>query len=101
MKYKDCLKLPMQENDAGAKTIGEYIKKLLLKLWDEKEEFSVKRPFGNSGWDYELYYALANEGVISCRFDSYGDLAEFDEDGANDVIREIITTIFNEVTENE
>ena len=78
MKYKDCLKLPMQENDAGAKTIGEYIKKLLLKLWDEKEEFSVKRPFGNSGWDYELYYALANEGVISSitdkgRFSSSND----------------------------
>lgn len=50
MNYKEYAKIPIQENDAGAKTIGEYLKKLLLTLWDEEDGFSGKRPFGNSSW---------------------------------------------------
>ena len=51
----DYARIPMGKNDIGAKTIGEYFEKLLLTLWDEQEDFSGKRPFGNSGWEYDVY----------------------------------------------
>ena len=35
-------------------TIKGYLKELSLTLWKEKECFNGKRPFGNSGWDYDL-----------------------------------------------
>ena len=47
------------DSDAGDNlTVREYFKTLLLTLWDEKEGFSGKRPWGNSGWEYEVHIAL-------------------------------------------
>lgn len=45
--------VPMAENSANAKTIGEYLIKLLYCLWKEGDEFSSKRPFGNSSWQID------------------------------------------------
>lgn len=62
MSYKEYIKIPMQENDAGAKTVGEYLKILLLTLWDEEDCFSGKRPFGNSGWKIRDLYCVSCRG---------------------------------------
>lgn len=56
----DC---PMQENDSGAATVRGYLKALLFTLWDEGEGLSGKRPFGNSGWDYDILTALVDAGI--------------------------------------
>lgn len=48
----------LADNDAGAKTPREYFRKLLKALWEEGDSFSGKRPFGNSGWDSDLFDAL-------------------------------------------
>ncbi len=57
--------VPMSEgNDAGASTIGEYLGELLSTVWREQDEFSGKRPFGNSGWTYDIEVALADAGLI-------------------------------------
>ena|ERR1044072_7784146 len=60
----DILSIPMLENDTKASTVGEYLSKLLCKVWNEAENFSGKRPFGNSSWQYEVYDSLAAAGVI-------------------------------------
>jgi hypothetical protein len=73
MNGSEILKIEMQENDANAKTIGDYLKALLRQLWREGEGFSGKRPFGNSGWDYDLYKALARAGAISFESEEYED----------------------------
>lgn len=52
------LNCPLEENDSGANTVKGYLKALLSTLWDECEGFSGKRPFGNSGWEYDLTDAL-------------------------------------------
>lgn len=52
------LNMPMGPNDANAPTIKKYLMYLLLRLWEEEEGFSGKRPFGNSGWKLEIYDAL-------------------------------------------
>ena len=61
--------IEIQENDAKAKKIKEYLKKLLLGVWIKEESFNGKRPFGNSGWKYEVYVALARAKVISADMD--------------------------------
>lgn len=51
---EDVLALALPSNDAGADTVKEYLVELLSTLWNEGEGFSGKRPFGTSGWEYEL-----------------------------------------------
>lgn len=54
------------DSDAGPQlTVREYLRELLLKVWDLEEEFSGKRPFGNSGWETDLTWALARAGFVN------------------------------------
>lgn len=75
----EILDAKMPENDANAETIREYLKELLHALWEEQEGFSGKRPFGNSGWEYDLYIALINAGIIEGKLDEYGGIESCDE----------------------
>lgn len=68
------LALPMQPNDADATTIRDYLIKLLGGVWEHTEGFDGKRPFGNSGWQHELYQTLAEAGMVISGQDRYGDL---------------------------
>lgn len=63
-KAHKVLHAPMQKNDANAATVGEYLELLLSTLWIEDEGFSGKRPFGNSSWQYEVYIALSDAGLV-------------------------------------
>jgi hypothetical protein len=96
MDAREILVLPMQPNDADAKTIGEYLSKLLLNLWEEQESFSGKRPFGNSDWDSELHTALAINGVLPAEKveedPDYWELADYGE--ADRIIKEAIESLF-------
>lgn len=90
----DLLDIRMGENDADASTIRDYLKKLLSTLWDEGEGFSAKRPFGNSGWEYDLYKALAIAGVIKGVIeDGDVDLYEDQQVKANAAIRAAIQAL--------
>lgn len=84
------LSCPMQKNDARAETVGEYLSTLLHVLWEENEGFSGKRPLGNSGWEYEVYEALARRGLVQgLVFDEDGYVEEFpyeDERKADELI---------------
>ena len=81
------LELPMKSNDAEAGTVREYLKELLKSLWNEGENFSGKYPFGNSGWEYDLYAALVAGGVVEGAFDEQGYYLEnVDKQGANKAI---------------
>lgn len=87
--YQYVLALPMEDNDANAKTIGEYLVMLLAALWDRGESFSGKRPFGNSGWKYDLYIPLVRARLVKGSFiDDYLD--EFDILAAQKLISETI-----------
>lgn len=69
----EILDLPMDENDAGAETIREYLRNLLTEVIVKGEGFSGKRPFGNSGWEYELFTALAKNNKIDHKKTEYDD----------------------------
>jgi hypothetical protein len=83
----------MQDNDAKAATIGDYLRELLRKLWNEGESFSGKRPFGNSGWEHEIYLALGKAGHIKAEFDSEGWLEYCDDTHANKLIFRAIDSL--------
>ena len=85
----------MQENDAGAETLADYFQTLLFKIWEEGEGFSGKRPFGNSGWQYEVYYCLVKNGLVEGEIDpEYGDLISFDREAAEDFVYEYLRSLF-------
>lgn len=87
--------IPMAENDAEAKTIGEYLKKLFCELWGEGEGFSAKHPFGNSGWQYDIYAALIKAGVVDGELDEYGCVDDVDYGQADDMILKTIEDLFD------
>lgn len=101
MNYKDYANIPMQDNDAKAKTIGEYLKKLLVTLWDEEDNFSGKRPFGNSGWKYEVYTALISANVVDGKLDEYGYVDAIDYHTANSTVQKIIIEVFDTIKGGE
>ena len=85
-KGKRILCLEMGRNDPEAKTVREYLVLLLERLWDKGEAFGGKRPFGNSGWEYELYWPLIKNGIVPGEFNEDGDIGQFHQDEANDAI---------------
>lgn len=84
----------MQENDANAATIKEYLHALLSLLWKNGEGFSSKRPFGNSGWQYELYQALVFGHLIPGDVDEDGYADNYNRDAADDMITTSIENLF-------
>lgn len=76
---KGILTLSFYSSDLNRSlTIREYLIELVRTVWKEGEGFSGKRPFGNSGWEWDLAIPLINAGVLEGTLDSDGDLENFD-----------------------
>lgn len=81
------LDLPMPDNDAGAATVRDYLIRLLALAWEHEEAFNGKRPFGNSGWQYEVYAPIVRAGLLPGAFDEYDELGgDFDYREADQLI---------------
>lgn len=93
MNADEILDLPMNENDAGAATIRDYFKKLLSELWIEGEGFSGKRPFGNSGWDLEIYTTLVEHHLIKGNFDEDFYIENVDYEAGNRLVLGLIEAL--------
>ena len=91
---QQILATPMQDNDAHAKTIYQYLLTLSHNVWIESEGFSGKRPFGNSGWEHEIYHALAKAGHIESKTDQWGDL-DYNTSEADKLIDQAYTFLKN------
>ncbi len=83
--------LVVEFSDAGdGITIGEYLKRVMLRLWEDHEDFSGKRPFGNSGWEYPIYIALVKAKLIEGRLDEFGDPITIDDAAGWKLIDQLI-----------
>ncbi len=80
------LATPLPGNDSGADTLAGYLGALLRDVWVQGEGFSGKRPFGNSGWQYEVYFPLVKAGWVDGFVDEYNDLDQVDTQVADAVI---------------
>jgi hypothetical protein len=87
------LNLPMQPNDADATTVRGYLVKLLTELWEHQEGFSGKRPFGNSGWAYDLYLPLLAAGLVTGTLDEDGYIDQIDDLEADRLIADAISQL--------
>ena len=93
MDNKAVLDLPMEKNDANAKTIRDYLKTLLATVWEDEESFSGKRPFGNSGWQGDVYQALVAGGAIIGTVDEDGYATDYDRNEAAAIIQKAIRSL--------
>ena len=73
MALDDALALTFDSDAGDGLTVRGYLHQLLATLWHEQEGFSGKRPFGNSGWTYDLYVPLARAGAIKATLTPWGD----------------------------
>jgi hypothetical protein len=82
-------------NDLDKKiSIHDYLIELLKTLWEEQDEFSGKRPFGNSGWDYDLIGCLIANNIIDGKLDEeYGYIIEGDTHKGYALIKEYIESL--------
>lgn len=78
-------------------TVREYLCSLLTTLWDEQEGFSGKRPFGNSGWDHDLYAPLIQAGFIKGKLEEPGGYVERIDNPqeAHAFVSDLILAVFN------
>lgn len=93
MTHQEMLDYNSFFSDCDATTLREYFHTLLLTLWLEGEGFSGKRPFGNSGWDGDVYLALVemkavNGKILSDEGHSYLDSCDYDK--ANKLVVKLI-----------
>lgn len=68
-------------------SIHDYLIRLLSTLWHEQDEFSGKRPFGNSGWSYDLMACLIANNIIPGELDEEGYVNDVDYEKGDEVIR--------------
>lgn len=93
MTNKEILELKFESTDLERTiSIRDFFKELLTTLFKKGECFSGKRPFGNSGWDYDLCVCLAKKGVIDGKCSKYEDFDDWDYDSkeADSKILELI-----------
>ncbi len=71
-------------------TVGDWLKSLLCLVWEEGEGFSGKRPWGDSGWEYDIYETFVENNIISGTIDEYGGVEDCDDRLADKIILDII-----------
>jgi hypothetical protein len=81
--------------DLGECTIRSYLVNLGWSVWVEGEGFSGKRPFGNSGWKWDVYAALADGDFISYETDEDGYMYKCDEPHGNAIINACFEALAN------
>ena len=86
--------------ERGNYTVREYLYQLLLKMWNEKEGFDGKRPFGSSGWEHDIYKALIDGEYISGRFADDGELSGFSKSEADEFVQSLIRCVFYPESKN-
>jgi hypothetical protein len=84
------------ENFDDDVTVRAYLHDLLITLWREGDSFSGKRPFGDSGWEYDLYIVLVQNGYAAGQYDD-GELTNWSPDECNGIVEDVINYCFQPV----
>jgi hypothetical protein len=92
-KIRQALALEIGDNDAGAVTVRDYLVKLLATAWCDEQSFDGKRPFGNSGWQDEVYRPLVAAGLIIGTLDEDGCIEDADYDAGEELILACIDSL--------
>lgn len=89
---RKLLDLPLDPNDADAATVRHYLVELLRRAWEGGEDF-CKRPFGNSGWQYDVYGPMVKAGLVDGELDEHGYLERVDSRAADALLDKAIRAL--------
>ena len=98
MTDDEILELRMN-SDIGETTIRRWLRELLLSLWRDGDGFSGKRPFGNSGWQFDVYKPLIKAGLIKGTLDKDGCVDEVDWIDGDNIVNRLIVRMCEGVPE--
>jgi hypothetical protein len=68
----------------------------LGKLWDEGNDFSSNRPFGNAGWKWDLYEPLIKHGFIEGHMDEDGYIDAVNQKAASMYVSDVIKLLMKD-----
>ena len=71
-------------------TLVGYLKLILTAVWEENEQFSGKRPLGNSGWQYDVYKAFIKAELIEGKLDEDGCVEECNDREGDELVLAVI-----------
>lgn len=86
--------LSLEITDGTFPTIRAFLHALLRGVLEQGEGFSGKRPFGDSGWEYELYEPLIRAGVIKGELDEDGYIKKVDGPAAYKFLLSLVDHVF-------
>ena len=87
--FDPALDTAFVSHDIGETTVREYLKALLEEVLIDGEGFSGKRPFGNSGWEYDIARPLISAGVLKGELDEEG-FANFERTDWVELVPELV-----------
>lgn len=91
----DILELTFYSTDLDRTvTIRQFFFELMKKLWLEQDEFSGKRPFGNSDWDADLILCLINNKLVKGKVDVDGFIQDYDDQEVKQFVLDKILSPF-------
>ena len=91
LSFKEILDLEFYSQDwYRTMTVKEFLKKILSTYIREREEFSTKRPFGNSDWDSDLIILFIKKNIIKGKIDKYNSIEDFDFGQFNILLQNIV-----------
>lgn len=91
----EILLTKIEKNGANASTIGQYLAKLLSSLWTQEENFSGKRPFGNSDWKDPIIHSLILDGHLDGILDEYGYIDEYNKSQFEALMNPVFDLLYN------
>lgn len=84
-------------DERNCTTVRAYLGAIMLKVWDSGDGFDSKRPFGFSGWRYDILWALGEADLIESERDEGSELVTVDREAGNRLIRAAIRSIGTEL----
>ena len=81
MELKKILELPVMVYGTPDETLPlkDFLYGLNELLLEDPDSFSGKRPYGNSGWKFEIYKTFIKAGLVPGKIDSAGYLKYVDK----------------------
>lgn len=96
------LDIPVEFDYFGKKrclSLREYLRLMLSELWQRHSDFDGKRPYGFSGWKFDVYKAMILGGFLEGTLDADGfvqTLSKEDREQADIMIWEEIWRVFRD-----
>lgn len=87
------------DSDAGDDlTVRQWLRELLMLVWIEDESFDGRRPWGNSGWENDIYRPLVKAGFIAGAVHESGRVEVDDVNAAAAFVSDLILAAFEAPT---